>query len=66
MDDIIWLEELRSTRPCGQGGVCDHKGDAVKLCEQCERYAGILRSAREVYSTGKWLVGPDGILQEVA
>ena len=60
----LWLEQLRSVQPCGEGE-CDHAGEPARLCEQCARYVSLLRSAREVYAGARWRVTLDGRLQDV-
>lgn len=46
-------------------GLCEYDLARGDRCEQCERYADILRQARELYGDVRWVVTPDGLLHDL-
>lgn len=46
-------------------GLCDAPDRRSGRCERCERYAELLRSARELYADVRWFISPDGMLYDV-
>jgi hypothetical protein len=60
---------IRSDRnsPCAFAaeGLCDG-GDRIDgRCEACERYNDLLQQARDLYRDVRWIVTPDGLLEEI-
>ncbi len=59
----------RSTRaaecPFRAEGLCDLTEPSPSRCERCERYADLLRSARELYGGVRWTVNAEGMLVEL-
>ncbi len=46
-------------------GLCDGGNPPGTLCSTCERYTNLLREARDLYKGIRWIVTPEGLLQEV-
>jgi hypothetical protein len=46
-------------------GLCAIDDPTEAKCGNCDRYADLLRSARELYADVAWAVTPEGVLQEI-
>ncbi len=46
-------------------GLCNGGDPPGSLCDTCRRYTDLLKEARDLYRGIRWIVTPEGMLQEV-